>query len=161
MKNTKNKIRIARATIIAVVALMLIPTCVSTAWAVPKKTVSVNGKLFDGIDFYFSRPYVPYAKPREGNTITLEIKAKWVGDSLVGSGSLHGINCHSTFFFNDLTGTVEGDVLTLSGTVTTTSTPFQEWIGTPVQLVTDLSGEDMHFIIWYVLDFAGSGKVVQ
>ncbi len=167
MKNTKNKRVIGKAAIIAVVALLIISIGIETAYALPEKTVKINGKLFDGEDFYFSRPDVPYAKPRVGNTIALEIKAKWVGGSLTGSGSLHGINCHSTFFFDDLTGDIEDGVLTLTGTVTSTSTPFKDWIGTAIQLVTDLSGEDMHFIIWldfgvflYPLDFGGSGQVV-
>lgn len=160
MRSTKNKKEFEKIAIVAAVILMIISFGMQTAFALPAKNVSVNGKLFDGEDFYFSRPYVPYAKPRVGNTISLEIKAKWVAGSLVGSGSLHGINCHSTFFFGDLTGEIEDGVLTLTGTVTSTSTPFKDWIGTPVQLVTDLSGENMHFIIWYVLDFEGSGQVV-
>jgi hypothetical protein len=145
---------------VATIFLILAPIIVSVAYALPDKVVNVNGKLYNP-DFVFSRPDVPYAKPRIGNTITLEIKAKWIGDSLVGSGSLHGINCHSTFFFNDLTGTIEGNVLTLSGTVTGTSTPFEVWIGSPIQLVTDLSGNNMHLIVAGFIDFAGSGKVTM
>ncbi len=160
MRNTKNKRGIEKVAIVVVVALLIISFGIQIAYALPGKTVSVNGKLFDGADFYFSRPDVPYAKPRVGNTIALEIKAEWVGSSLIGSGSLHGINCHSTFFFDDLIGGIEDGVLTLTGTVTSTSTPFKDWIGTPVQLVTDVSGEHMHFIIWYVLDFGGTGQVV-
>ena len=160
-----NKLKIARRIVLLTVALMLISIGLSTAYATPGSTVKVNGKLFSPI-FYFD---APYAKPRYGNTIVLEVKAKWVDGSLVGSGSLHGINCHSTFFFDDVTGTVDGDILTLSGTVTGTSTPFEWWIGTPIELVTDLSGNNMQLTITVVdpeygsfpIDFTGSGTVIM
>ena len=151
----KKNCKMPRGIILVTLALMLMSIALSAAYALPGTTVKVNGKLFNPY-FEFDGPY---AKPRYGNTITLEIKAKWVEGSLQGSGSLHGINCHSTFFFDDLTGTKD-DVLTLTGTVTSTSTPFKEWIGTPIQLVTDLSGYDMHLIIAGFIDFAGTGKVV-
>ncbi len=146
----------ARGIILVIVALLLFSSGFSVTYAVPETTIHVNGKLFNA-DFYFDGPY---ANPRYGNTIVLEIKAKWVEGLMVGSGSLHGINCHSTFFFDDLTGNIEGDVLTLSGTVTSTSTPFEEWVGAPVQLVTDLGGNAMHLIMLGFIDFSGSGAVV-
>ncbi len=147
----------AKGIVLVTVALLLFSIGFSVAYAIPETTVHANGKLFNP-DFYFDEPY---ANPRYGNTIVLEIKAKWVEGSLIGSGSLHGMNCHSTFFFDDLAGNVEGDVLTLIGTITSTSTPFEGWIGTSVQLVTDLAGNDMHLIIWDVIDFSGSGTVVM
>ena len=159
----KKNFKIARVIVSVTIALLVVSIGLSTASGLLDKTVKANGKLYNPF-FYFD---APYAKPRVGNTIMLEIKAKWVGGSLVGSGSLHGINCHSTFFFDDLTGTVEDDILTLSGTVTGTSTPFAGWTGTDIELVTDLSGNDMHLHIYVPfeevlidLDFAGSGKVV-
>jgi hypothetical protein len=155
----KNKIRLASKIAVVVFTLLLTLISISEAKALPDQTVKVNGKLFNP-DFYFARPDVPYAKPREGNIIVVEIKAMWIDGSLMGSGSLHGINCHSTFFFNDLVGNIEDDTLTLSGTVTSTSTPFEGWIGAPIQLVTDLQGNDMHLIIAGFIDFAGSGIVV-
>ncbi len=155
----ENKTKLASSIALAVFALLLAFTSISEVKALPDQMVKVNGKLFNP-DFYFARPDVPYAKPREGNTIVVEIKATWIDGSLMGSGSLHGINCHSTFFFNDLVGNIEDGTLTLSGTVTSASTPFEGWIGAPVQLVTDLQGNDMHLIIASFIDFAGSGIVV-
>ncbi len=157
------KMKIARTIILLTVALLIVSIGVSTASALLDTTIKVNGNLYNPF-FYFD---APYAKPRVGNTIMLEIKAKWVEGSLVGSGSLHGINCHSTFFFDDLTGNIEGGILTLNGQITRTSTPFAVWTGTDVALVTDLSGNNMHLHIFvptednpFDLDFAGSGTVV-
>ncbi len=155
----KNKLQASGLIAIVLIALVPILIGISNAYALPDETVNVNGRLFNP-DFYFARPDVPHAKPREGNVIALEIKAKWVEGQLLGSGSLHGINCHSTFFFNNLVGDIDHGTLTLTGTVTSTSTPFAGWIGTPVELVTDLEGSDMHFIIMGFIDFAGSGNVV-
>ena len=125
--------------------------------ATPNKNIKVNGAVFSD-DFYFDGPY---ANPRIGNPAHIQAIAVWIDGAFVGSGSFHGINCHVTFFY-DLKGTIENGVLTLSGTVTDTNTPYNSWIGTPVKITTDLSGNNMHFTVANgAADFVGEGTVVQ
>ncbi len=160
-KVLKTNCRKIRVVALGILMLMLLSISFSTTQAAKAKNVKVNGALFNPF-FYFDSPY---AKPREGDTLMLEVKATLVDDTLIGSGSAHGINCHATFFFSDLTGYVSGNTIYLSGTIggTTPTTPYKElWQGQIVQITADLSTSEVHFIMpAFELDFEGLGTVVQ
>jgi hypothetical protein len=97
----------------------------------------------------------------------LEAKTKMDGDIFTsGSGSVHGITCGATFFF-EFTGAIIGtDSLTMIGTIVRTNNGhngyYNIWIGSNVQLTANLDGSNMHFTLPdYGIDFSGSGHVVM
>ena len=158
MKRTKNE-KFALAVVMAL-ALSL-PLLSSAVYAVPGSTLKVNGKLNGTLE----TPYGPMP-----DTIVIELKAKGDGSSFVaGSGSLHGINCGATFFFDALTVTSVGhDKIVFEGPVTGSNTPASGFIemGTSIVFETSLSGDHMTLTInvnglgEVFHDSTGSGKVV-
>jgi len=136
-------------------AFLMIPLASSMVSAKqPNITVKINGKL--------TSPDFP------GDTLMMEILVKGSDASLVGGGSAHGIKCHATFFFNDLTGSMSGGTITLSGTIGGVNEAtemgvhgfFQIWLGTPVTITVDLSSNTVEFIIGGVYIFDGLAQIV-
>ena len=151
MKRTKSSM-IAAGVILCL--FLGLPLVSSAANAQPLTTVKVNGsKLIGPIDF--------------PDLLMLEAKAKMEGDLFVsGSGSVHGIYCQATFFF-ELTDVIVGaDSLKMTGSIVATNMArhgFYGWIldYSSVEVTANLDGSDMHFLLPDLgLDFVGSGQVV-
>jgi len=160
MKRTKVK-GIAFA---VVMCLFLGLPLVAAASAQPLTTVKVNGEKLLGPEYF-------------PDIVMLEAKAKMDGGSLVsGSGSVHGIVCGATFFF-ELSEATVGASVDLKGTIIATNMGhhgFYGWlVGIDVEVKANLDGSNMHLILHDVpfpvdeenivfldLDFAGSGQVV-
>ncbi len=141
---------------LATVVLMIISIGLSTVYALPESTIKINGKIQGTL-------ITPNGVVED--TIVIELKAKADGDSFIGSGSLHGINCRATFIFNVLTVSVGQDSITFEGTVSSSNTPASPFIGiTTINFETDLSGDSMSLTINLLGDpifsGAGSGKAV-
>jgi hypothetical protein len=136
-------------------ALIFMPLLGATC-AKPESTLKVNGKVSGWLsDFFY-------------DTLVIEFKAQGNdGSFTTGTGSIHGINCHATFFFNSLTITQSSNGLVFAGVVTGSNTPTNFFVATQtaITLETSLSGDSMTLTI--VNDdadinavFTGSGIVV-
>ena len=158
MKNTKNR-PTSKAFILAIVLglALYLPLVCSLANAQPLATVKVNGAKLLGPEYF-------------RDLIMLEAKAKMDSNTFVsGSGSVHGILCGATYFFELTEATIEEDTVTMRGTIVATNMATHEgehnyygWILylPGVEIRANLDGSNMHFTLTDLgLDFAGSGKV--
>jgi hypothetical protein len=141
----------------ALIALAMLTTPVL---AVPGSTIKAVGKA-DGT------LVTPMGEMPD--TIVIQLNAKRNGETYSGSGSLHGINCGATFFFDALAVTfVEGeDKIIFEGVVTGSNTPTSIFVdlGTAIVFETTSSGDSMTLTInvqGYPIftTNTGSGKVV-
>ena len=155
MENRSNSKALVSAIVLGLV--LCLPLVCSVANAQPLTTVKVNGAKLLGPKYF-------------PDLIMLEAKAKMDDNRFVsGSGSIHGILCGATYFFELTEVTIGEDSVTMQGTIVTTNMAtrdgihdFYAWIfETPsVQITVNLDGSDMHFILADLgLDFAGAGKV--
>ena len=157
MKNTQKTLNSKVIAVgIAVCFVLILSSISSIALAQPLTTVKVNGEklLMDGFP----------------DIVMLEAKAKLDGNAFVsGSGSMHGIICQATYFFQ-LTGvTTSGDSITMYGTITGTNKAtrggvhdFYSWIFDypDIEITANLDGSNMHVIFLDLgLDFTGNGHV--
>jgi hypothetical protein len=159
VKNMKNRPTSKAFVLSIVLGLMLcLPWICSLVNAQPVTTVKINGAKLLGPDYF-------------QDLIMLEAKAKMEGNTFVsGSGSVHGILCGATYFFELTEATIGGDTVTMRGTIVETNMATHEgehnfygWIlyFPSVEITANLDGSDMHFILTDLgLDFAGSGKVI-
>jgi hypothetical protein len=142
---------------IALGLALCLPSVCSLANAQPLITVKVNGAKLLGPEYF-------------PDLIMLEAKAKMEGNTFVsGSGSVHGILCGATYFFELTEATIGGDTVTMQGTIVATNMATHEgehnyygWILSfpSVEITANLDGSDMHFILSDLgFDFAGSGQV--
>ena len=92
--------------------------------------------------------------------LIVQVKGEGTESSIAARGSLHGIVCQATFFLDSLSGQITGDVLTLTGTITDTNNPFENWIGRKVVLELNLSNGDMTVKLSSFV-FTGTGKAIQ
>ena len=147
MKRTKVK----RIEFAVVMCLFLGFPLVAATSARPLTTVKVNGEKLLGPDYF-------------PDIIMLEAKAKMDGDSFVsGSGSVHGIICGATFFF-ELSEVTVGPSVTMTGTIVRTNMAHHgsyDWLlGMEVDITANLDGSDMHVTLPDAgLDFLGLGHV--
>jgi len=142
-------------------SLVLVSLVGSIAYALPGMTVKVNGKI-SGI---LQTPNGP-----ADDTIVIELKAKADGSSFVGSGSLHGINCGATFFFEVLTVNVGARSITFEGVVSSANHWGAPFVGfAAMEFYTNLEGDSMTLTISIpgeegnlipIFIGAGSGSVV-
>ena len=138
---------------VALIALAMLATPVL---AVPGSTIKVVGKV-DGKLFGDTQ-----------DTIVIQLNAKGDGVTYSGSGSLHGINCGATFFFEALTVTLGTSSITFEGPVTGSNTPASYFVdvGTAIVFETTRSGDSMTLTInvegdpVFTTD-TGSGTVVM
>jgi hypothetical protein len=125
----------------------------SAVSAQPVTTVKVNGVL-------------PGLLGDMPDIVVLEARVMMDGAVFVsGSGSVHGITCGATFFFEFTDVAIGTSSLTITGTIVRTNNGHQGfyniWIGSKVQVTANLDGSSMHFMLpQYGIDFSGSGKVV-
>jgi len=153
----KKNFKIARGIVMVSLALMLASVGFSTAYALPGSTIKVNGKI-PGI-------LHPPNGPAVDDTIVIELKAKADGGSFVGSGSLHGINCGATFFFEVLEVNVGANAITFEGFVSSANHWGSPFVGfTAIEFYTNLGGDSMELTISLagnaIFDGTGSGTVV-
>jgi hypothetical protein len=150
----------SKAFVLAIVlGLMLcLPWLCSVANAQPLTTVKVNGAKLLGPEYF-------------PDLIMLQAKAKMEGNTFVsGSGSMHGILCGATYFFELTEATIKEDAVTMRGTIVATNMATHEgehnyygWIlyFPSVEITANLDGSDIHFTLPDLgLDFAGSGQVI-
>ncbi len=142
-----------------IIGLLLgLPLVCSAVSAKPVTTVKVNGARLLGPEYF-------------PDILMLEAKAKMDGDTFVsGSGSVHGILCGATYFFELTEVAIGEDSVTMQGTIVATNMATHEgthnyygWIlDLPtVEITATLDGSSMHFrMVDLGLDFAGSGQVV-
>ena len=156
MSKTKNSKVFISAMIIGL--LLGLPLVCSAVSAKPVTTVKVNGARLIGPEYF-------------PDILMLEAKAKIDGDTFVsGSGSVHGILCGATYFFELTEVAIGEDSVTIQGTIVATNMATHEgthnyygWIlDLPtVEITATLDGSSMHFrMVDLGLDFAGSGQVV-
>ena len=149
----------SKAFVLAIVLglALCLPLVCSLANAQPLTTVKVNGAKLLGPEYF-------------PDLIMLQAKAKMEGNTFVsGSGSVHGILCGATYFFELTEVTIEEDTVTMRGTIVATNMATHEgehnyygWIlyFPTVEITANLDGSDMHFTLPDLgLDFAGSGQV--
>ena len=149
----------SKALVLAIVLglTLYLPLVCSLVNAQPLTTVKVNGAKLLGPEYF-------------PDLIMLEAKAKMDGNTFVsGSGSVHGILCGATYFFELTEVTIEEDTVTMRGTIVATNMATHEgehnyygWIlyFPTVEITANLDGSDMHFTLPDLgLDFAGSGQV--
>lgn len=149
MKKTKVKV----VALAFVLCLWLGIPLVALASGKPLTTVKVNGERLLGPDYF-------------PDIIMLEAKAKMNGASFVsGSGSVHGIVCGATFFFELSDVSVGAASVNMIGIIVATNMGHHGSYGWLVDMEVDitanLDGSDMHVILPEAgLDFAGSGHIV-
>ena len=149
----------SKAFVLAIVLglVLCLPLICPLANAQPLTTVKVNGAKLLGPEYF-------------PDLIMLEAKAKMDGNTFVsGSGSVHGILCGATYFFELTEATIVEDTVTMRGAIVATNMATHEgehnyygWILSfpSVEITANLDGSDMHFILGDLgFDFAGSGKV--
>lgn len=160
MKRTENRSN-SKALVSSIVLgiVLCLPLVCSMVNAQPLTNVKVNGAKLFGPEYF-------------PDLIMLEAKAKMDGNTFVsGSGSVHGILCGATYFFQLSEVTIGEDSVAMRGTIVATNMATHEgehnyygWIlySPSVEITSNLDGSDMHFILADLgLDFAGSGKVTM
>ena len=155
MENRSNSKALVSAFVLGLV--LCLPLVCSVANAQPLTTVKVNGAKLLGPDYF-------------PDLIMLEAKAKMDHSIFVsGSGSVHGILCGATYFFELTEVTIGEDTVTMLGTIVATNMATHEgehnyygWIldFPSIEITARLDGSDMHFLLGDLgFDFAGSGQV--
>jgi len=103
----------------------------------------VTGNVVQGVEVVLKSQNTIGTRP-DGSTVLIDIKLEVVGSdtsSLTGTGRHFGSG--GTHAYWDVTGSIDGNILTLVGTVQDTNNPV--YLGSPIQVIADLDSEFVTF----------------